>query len=206
MVKDGIEGYACMIDLPGTIGGAIYGHASVSRHSIVQQLIDVRILMNDGNIKTFTPEELNFSYRSSALKRGELEGVILSCRLKMHQGNKEEIAQEAKMVHEWRKKYQPGPTCNLGTTSLLNTAKSTWLGLFVRWGAYALSVFVPTEKRIGFKTKLIMMFMGKPRIGKYLFGLNRYIWKDTASHECFDDYVKIINRMFVRPRLEIEVW
>lgn len=35
MIKDGMKGYSCMIDLPGTVGGAIYGNASVSTDSIV---------------------------------------------------------------------------------------------------------------------------------------------------------------------------
>lgn len=206
MVKDGIDGYACMIDLPGTIGGAIYGHAGVSRHSIAQQLVDVQILLSDGKIKTFTPEELNFSYRSSALKRGELDGVILSCRLKRCPGDKKEIEREAKMVHEWRKKNQPGPSRNLGTTSLLTITKNTRIGFLLRYVAYALAILVPSEKRVAFKTKLIMMLMGKPRLAKYLFGLNRYMWMDTASHEYFDDYVDVINQLYVKPRLEIEVW
>jgi len=178
----------------------------VSRHSVVQQLVDVQLLLSDGNIKTFTPEELNFSYRSSALKRGELNGAILSCRLKRCQGDKEKIEREAKMVHEWRKKNQPGATRNLGTTSLLTITKNTWLGFLLRKVAYVLAILVPSEKRVTFKTKLIMMMIGKPRLSRYLYGLNRYMWMDTASHEYFDDYLKVINRMYVKPRLEIEVW
>lgn len=206
MIKDGIDGYACMVDLPGTIGGAIYGNAGVSRHSIAQQLVDVRILLNNGNIKTFTPDELNFSYRDSALKRGELEGIILSCRLKRCLGDEMEIRKEAMAVHEWRMKNQPKSYCNLGTTSLLDIAKNTCWGLFLRYVSYAFALLLPSEKRITFRNKLIMTLMGKPRLAKYLFGLNRYMWTDSVSHEYFDDYVKIINRMYVRPRLEIEVW
>ena len=90
MVKNGIDGYACMIDLPGTIGGGVYGNAGVSRHSIVRQLKDVTILLPNGIIRTFSPEELGFTFRSSALKRGEMQGVILSCRLKRAPGNKKD--------------------------------------------------------------------------------------------------------------------
>lgn len=43
-------------------------------------------------------------------------------------------------------------------------------------------------------------------LAKYLFGLNRYMWLDSAAHQCFDDYVDVINQLYVKPRLEIEVW
>ena len=132
MVKDGMKGYSCMIDLPGTVGGAIYGNASVSTDSIVQQLVDVKILLKDGVIKTFTPEELNFSFRSSSLKRKELNGIILSCRLKRIKGDQKKIEDEAQMVHAWRKANQPGAARNLGTTSLLSITNRTLLGMTLR--------------------------------------------------------------------------
>lgn len=206
MISDGIDGYACMIDLPGTIGGAIYGNAGVSRHSIVQQLVDVTLLLNDGTIQTFAPEELGFSFRSSKLKRGEMDGVILSCRLKRYKGNKSEIEEEARLVQEWRKENQPGALRNLGTTSLLARTRNTSLGFMLRGLASVFQFLVPKSKRIAFKVRLMMAFMGKPILSKYLFGLNRYMWMDTASHQYFSDYVKVINKLYVKPRLEIEVW
>ena len=51
-----------------------------------------------------------------------------------------------------------------------------------------------------------MALLGKPGLAKYLFGLNRYMWLDSAAHLCFDDYVDVINQLYVKPRLEIEVW
>lgn len=206
MVKDGMKGYSCMIDLPGTVGGAIYGNASVSTDSIVQQLVDVKILLRDGVIKTFTPEELNFSFRSSSLKRKELNGIILSCRLKRTKGDQKKIEDEAQMVHAWRKANQPGAARNLGTTSLLSITNRTMLGTVLRCMACFAGMFVPSKKRNDVKIKLIMTWLGKPGLAKYLFGLNRYMWLDPAAHQCFDDYVDVINQLYVKPRLEIEVW
>lgn len=206
MVKDGMKGYSCMIDLPGTVGGAIYGNASVSSDSIVQQLVDVKILLKDGVIKTFTPEELNFSFRSSSLKRKELNGIILSCRLKRTKGDQQKIEDEAQMAHAWRKVNQPGAARNLGTTSLLSITNRTMLGRTLRGLASFVGMFVPLKKRNDIKIKLIMTWLGKPGLAKYLFGLNRYMWLDSAAHLCFDDYIEVINQLYVKPRLEIEVW
>ena len=206
MVKDGIEGYACMIDLPGTIGGGVYGNAGVSRHSIVRQLKDVTILLDNGTIRTFQPKELGFTFRSSALKRGELQGVILSCRLKRTPGSKKEIEDEAMMVHEWRKENQPGAARNLGTTSLLSIAKPTLKGKLLRAIAKCFAYVLNPDDEADFKTRFIMKALGKPELSQYLFGLNRYMWKDPKAHESFEAYVEAINQLYVKPRLEIEVW
>lgn len=206
MVIDGIDGYACMIDLPGTIGGGVYGNAGVSRHSIGRQLKDVTVLLDNGSIRTFSPYDLGFTFRSSALKRGELQGIILSCRLKRTPGNKKEIEDEAMMVHEWRKENQPGAARNLGTTSLLSIAKPTLKGKLLR-GIATVGAFVlkPNDKA-GFKTRFIMKALGKSELSQYLFGLNRYMWMDAKAHENFEVYVEAINQLYVKPRLEIEVW
>ena len=206
MVIDGIDGYACMIDLPGTIGGGVYGNAGVSRHSIVRQLKDVTVLLDNGSIRTFSPDDLGFTFRSSALKRGELQGIILSCRLKRTPGNKKEIEDEAMMVHEWRKENQPGAARNLGTTSLLSIAKPTLKGKLLR-GIATVGAFVlkPNDKA-GFKTRFIMKALGQSELSQYLFGLNRYMWMDAKAHENFEVYVEAINQLYVKPRLEIEVW
>lgn len=206
MVKDGIDGYACMIDLPGTIGGGVYGNAGVSRHSIVRQLKDVTLLLANGIIRTFSPEELGFTFRSSALKRGEMQGVILSCRLKRTPGNKKEIEDEAMTVHEWRTANQPGAARNLGTTSLLSIAKPTLKGKLLRAIAKCLACVLKPDDEADFKTRFIMKALGKPELSQYLFGLNRYMWMDPKAHESFGAYVEAINQLYVKPRLEIEVW
>lgn len=206
MVTDGIDGYACMIDLPGTIGGGVYGNAGVSKHSIVRQLKDVTVLLDNGSIRTFSPDDLGFTFRFSALKRGELQGIILSCRLKRTPGNKKEIEDEAMMVHEWRKENQPGAARNLGTTSLLSIAKPTMKGNLLRAITKCFAYVLKPNDEAGFKTRFIMKALGKPELSKYLFGLNRYMWMDAKAHENFEAYVEAINQLYVKPKLEIEVW
>lgn len=110
------------------------------------------------------------------------------------------------MVHAWRKANQPGAARNLGTTSLLSITNRTLLGMALRCLASFVGMFVPSKKRNDVKIKLIMTWLGKPGLAKYLFGLNRYMWLNSAAHLCFDDYVEVINQLYVKPRLEIEVW
>ena len=82
MVNEGVKGFEGLIDLPGTVAASVYGNASCYGCSINQILESFEILRPDGKVETQTPEFLKMRKRSTTLKRGELEGVILSVRLR----------------------------------------------------------------------------------------------------------------------------
>ena len=80
MVDKGIKGFEGLIDLPGTVGAAVYGNASCYGCSINSLLISFELLKPDGDIVTVYPNDLKLSKRSSSLKRHELKGIILSVK------------------------------------------------------------------------------------------------------------------------------
>lgn len=199
MISEGFEGFAGMVDLPGTIGGGIYGNASVSNYSISQLLESVLILSEDGTVKELKKNDLKFQFRSSALKRHELRGVILSCVLHIKKGDKEREKKKAEYVSRWRKENQPGPLNNLGTTALLG--KHTLYGLFTFTLAKICNIGRSSQK----KTFVLKKF-GMSHISPYLFGYNRFIWSNPNAHKVFDDYLKFINKAYKNTKLEIEVF
>lgn len=201
MVEEGIEGYACMIDLPGTIGGAIYGNAGVSHDSIAKQLIDVTLLMPDGTVETIEPDRLNFEFRSSSLKKKSMDGVILSCRLRCMEGDRNAIRKEAEYVHQWRMNNQPGPSRNLGTTTLYSNADRTLFGIIAMGLAKVVGMLTKDKKM---QLRCLLAIMGAKHLYPYMSGLNRYMWTDEKGHEYFDDYKRMIERLFNNARLEIE--
>lgn len=206
MVNEGINGYALMIDLPGTVSAAIYGNAGVGVDCISNVLESVDILLRNGEIKTYKAIDLCFSVRSSALKRKELEGVIISCRLKMVKGDASIIKQNSQGAHEWRIANQPKSLMNLGTTSLLEESSPTLLGLLVRSISSFLCILVCPKDEHLFKEKVILSLIGKKQLVPYLHWLNRYVWVDCRAHDYFKDYLEMINLLYKKPRLEIEVW
>lgn len=206
MVNEGVEGFSGMIDLPGTVGAAIYGNAGVSKYSISNLLESITFLQEDGKIRVLTHEDLRFTFRSSALKRHEMSGVILRCKLKKEYGNKQEILQETLYIHKWRKDNQPGPARNLGTTALLADSKSTFSGGIVRAIAKLCCHIIKPADSIMYKTNIILWLTGFSSLSPYLRGLNRFIWTDTEAHALFDKYLKFINKLYRNPKLEIEVW
>lgn len=70
MVDKGYVGFEGLIDLPGTVAGAVYGNSSCFACSINDLVEEVEILDDDGVIKYISREELGMSERSTVFKRG----------------------------------------------------------------------------------------------------------------------------------------
>ncbi len=82
-------GYEWAVGIPGTVGGCIYNNAGAYKMSMSDLLISVTVLKNDEIIE-LSCNECNFGYRTSLFKE-EKDYIILSCRLKLHKGNLDEI-------------------------------------------------------------------------------------------------------------------
>lgn len=209
MIEEGAEGFAGMVDLPGTVAAAVYGNAGVGPYLMSKVLVSVEVLGNKGDVKSYSADELKFSERSSAFKRGEVKGTILTCTLKLEYGEKEAIKKEVDYYHEWRVKNQPGPSRNLGTTSLLRNDASTAKGKVVRAISKVVGscvALITRKDTTQCKTNVTLRLMGMSCLSKYMFGMNRFMWMDADAHKLFSKYVEIINKLYKNPRLEIEIW
>lgn len=101
-VKNELIGLECLIGIPGTVGGAIYGNAGAFNHSIGEFVKSVRVLdPNDLKEEVLAGEECRFDYRSSVFK--EKKYIILSAVLKLKKGNR---AESEKIIKEYIAKRQ----------------------------------------------------------------------------------------------------
>ncbi|MBQ0059227.1 MAG: UDP-N-acetylmuramate dehydrogenase [Lachnospiraceae bacterium] len=75
--------------IPGTLGGAIFMNAGAYGGEMKDVVVEARVLMEDGTIKTMTNEELGFGYRTSSIEKNG--GVVLSAKLRL-------IKSDAKMI------------------------------------------------------------------------------------------------------------
>lgn len=82
-------GYEWAVGIPGTVGGCVYNNAGAYKMSMSDLLISVTVLKNDEIIE-LSCNECNFGYRTSLFKE-EKDYIILSCKLKLHKGNLDEI-------------------------------------------------------------------------------------------------------------------
>lgn len=76
-----VTGFEKWMGLPGTVGAAVRGNAGCNGLEVKDCLMEAQILNpSTGQISTKTPEDLNFSYRHSALK--ESDQIVLSAIFK----------------------------------------------------------------------------------------------------------------------------
>lgn len=102
----GLKGFEWAIALPGTIGGAIRGNASMWDGESGKAVETVRAL-KDGALKDFTREECAFGYRQSVFKK-EGGWVILSAVLALEQAEDPNALRES-LKEMLRKKKETQP-------------------------------------------------------------------------------------------------
>ncbi len=110
----GISGLEWAATIPGTVGGAVYGNAGAFGGDINGNLSLAEILQPDSNIYYLTSEEMQFSYRSSFLKRSSEKAVILSASFNGRHADPVSIQKQMELYQEKRRKSQP-PGASMGS-------------------------------------------------------------------------------------------
>ena len=209
MVDEGIKGFEGLTDLPGTLAAAVYGNASCFGCSVNQLLIDFELLTLDGSIVTMKKSDLKLSRRSTVFKRGEKSGVILSVRLKKEYGDSVELRSLAAMNHAKRKQTQPGPKDNLGSI-FSNSGKPRFrykMGLFLLKPFSLINriLISDKEKLQTINRRFLFTLWGASFLEPYVYGWNRFIWKDEKAHLLFWHYVECHKKLFTGNDFEIEI-
>lgn len=207
MVKEGIKGFDGLTDLPGTLAGSIYGNSSCYGFSINAILLDFDVLLPTGEIKRLTPAMLNATYRMTDFKRGKINGIIVSARLKKDLGDKQTIEKEAERIHKLRIETQPSPAYNLGSM-YRNRGRHTVLFHIVKTLAV---LCAKVTKNRGNKKEAIRYYflkiLGASDLLPYTGNeLNRYYWRDEKAHSVFPIFLRLHKLLYTRSDLEIEIW
>ena len=111
-----LRGFEFAIGVPGTVGGAVYQDAGCWGKEIREVLLEVEGFVPGMGRQTWTPADLKFGYRTTALRDGDLKGaLVISARLQLSRGDGEEARQlMAKLTRE-RSETQPIKTKNCGS-------------------------------------------------------------------------------------------
>jgi UDP-N-acetylmuramate dehydrogenase len=115
-VTRGLAGLEWAATVPGTVGGAVYGNAGAHGGDLAGNLRMAEILQHDGTVREWSNEELQFGYRTSALKR-QRNGhtyVVLSAELALRRGDPKELLARVEAYVAHRKHTQP-PGASLGS-------------------------------------------------------------------------------------------
>ena len=109
----GLAGLEWSATVPGTIGGAVFGNAGAFGGDMNASLIWAELLTSNGREK-FMLDQMGYGYRTSILKRGEINGIVLSALLKLKNSSKEEVSVKIDQFSERRKATQP-PGASMGS-------------------------------------------------------------------------------------------
>ncbi len=112
----GLRGFEFAIGVPGTVGGAVYQNAGCWGKELREVLVEVDGFMPGGGAATWTPADLKFGYRTSALREGKLKGgLVVGATIQLERGDGEEAkALMARLTRE-RNETQPIKTKNCGS-------------------------------------------------------------------------------------------
>lgn len=109
--RSGLSGLEWACGIPGSVGGAVVMNAGTRDGDMAAVLESVRVLTASG-VSQWPVEQLKLGYRTSALRTGSLEGIVLEVALKLHQDDPAQCISREQSILESRQKTQPvGASC-----------------------------------------------------------------------------------------------
>lgn len=130
-----LDGGAFLRGVPGTIGGAIKMNAGSYGAELKDIFVSAQGVMRDGTIKTFTLEEMGFSYRHSVPENVIYSSVTLCLRA----GDADKIREEMEEITQKRSSTQPIKSRTGGSSFKNPTDAKAW-ELIDRAGCRGLTV------------------------------------------------------------------
>lgn len=206
MLAEGYAGFYGLVGLPGTVASAAVNNAGCFCCSISEMLISADVLLPDGTIKIFAKEDFGYEKRSSKFKRGEVQGVVLSVKLKLKKAeNIEDEYRKSEETKLYRKTNQEGPAMNLGSVFSKMSRRKNWKNLI----ASILSIISGKTKlldgRIADKRILLFLYHYND-LDKYISDkvLNTFVWRDMNAEDKFARYKQFMSEVYDNLTIEIE--
>lgn len=211
MLAYGIKGFEYLTGLPGTIGAALVNNSSCKTNSIADLLISAKVLLKHGEIKTYYPDDFGYAFRTSVLKRKEIEGTIISAILRLDYGDISNLQEIAKTNDEERAIILEGYKHNLGCTMnscFINGSMPPILRLllFVQTRFYRLIGF--KEEIIKDRRKMLLCNLtGYKSIVPYVSSKNPiiFMWLDDRADQAFPKYLEFMRKVYKTDKVEIEI-
>ncbi len=207
-VTKGYQGFYGLINLPGTVAASVYNNAGCFECSISERLELIQLLSMNGETITLLRDDLGFLHRSSALKRDEIKGIILTVKLKKEDAIS--VSKEiecADTVTQIRKHTQEGAVLNLGSiysncSYRINVINIVGILLIKILGRF--HIIKNINKAI---KKTMLNIYGYRYLDDYISdkSLNTFIWRDEEAECMFEQYQHFMNKVYTGLTIEIEI-
>ena len=113
-LNESLTGFEFAHGIPGNLGGAVTMNAGAYGGEMKDVLKWVKVLDNNGEMKTLKAEELELGYRTSIIVKEKM--IVLEACIELHKGNRDEIEKHMKELMAKRKEKQPLEYPSAGST------------------------------------------------------------------------------------------
>ena len=113
-LNESLTGFEFAHGIPGNLGGAVTMNAGAYGGEMKDVLKWVKVLGNNGEMKTLKAEELELGYRTSIIVKEKM--IVLEACIELHEGNRDEIEMHMKELMAKRKEKQPLEYPSAGST------------------------------------------------------------------------------------------
>ena len=206
MLAQGYAGFSGLTGLPGTVASAIVNNAGCFGCSLASMLISADVLLPNGKLEPWKVEDFGYSHRSSALKRKEKTGVVLSVRLKLEKAvSPEEEKKKAESALNYRNTKQENKGRNLGSVFASRKMKKNFKNIVTVVAERLAGVMGLMPQRRAQKNILLWLY-GYKDLAPYVSdrNVNTFVWRDERSEQMFAKYKEFIGKVFDDAILEIE--
>ena len=108
LASQGLAGLEWGVGIPGTAGGAVVGNAGAYGGVTSETLREIEGLDSEGELRVVPVDQLGLVYRSSAIKRGELDmPVVLRARHLLRREDAQSVNARIQVFLGERKRKQP---------------------------------------------------------------------------------------------------
>ena len=113
-LNESLTGFEFAHGIPGNLGGAVTMNAGAYGGEMKDVLKWVKVLDNNGEMKTLKAEELELGYRTSIIVKEKM--IVLEACIELNEGNRDEIEMHMKELMAKRKEKQPLEYPSAGST------------------------------------------------------------------------------------------
>ena len=110
----GYTGMEFAVGIPGSLGGAVFMNAGAYDGEMKDTVVSVEVMTRTGEIKTLGRDDLDFSYRHSALQGSD--DIVLTVTLRVNEGDKTAIQAKMDDFSQRRISKQPLDIPSAGST------------------------------------------------------------------------------------------
>ncbi len=103
----GLAGLEWAINVPGTVGASVVNNSGAFGSCVSEHLVRAELFEPGRGTRSITADELAYAYRTSALKRGILAGVVLAASFRVVRGDRDQLRARIAEIQRIRRATQP---------------------------------------------------------------------------------------------------